>query len=339
MKNNIKYKIKLIVCYIGVFPDYFSLWLKSCEQNFSIDFLIVSNQNAPKWYPQNVSFLKTDISQLKIKFQEKVNFDIVLESPYKLCDYRPLYGLAFEDELKGYDFWGHCDIDLIWGDIRTFITDEILEKYDRIGGLGHFTIYRNTKKMNNAFLLSGSTFNYKKVFTNAINFAFDEVTGMNLICRKNRIPFLENISIADISYYYLRLRLDKRFNPYELFYWQNGHCYCAYLINNKLIKEEVMYIHFQRRKLKTYIEIPKTIESFILKEDGFYPNNTKTLDINNIYNYCTYGEYNSEQKQKRRYKINKLKMMINKSWKEKYIWVKQQFAIKKYSKKYYVRIM
>ena len=34
--------------------------------------------------------------------------------------------------MVGYDFWGHCDMDLIWGDIRNFITEDVLSKYDKI---------------------------------------------------------------------------------------------------------------------------------------------------------------------------------------------------------------
>ena len=44
-----------------------------------------------------------------------------VNSPYKLCDYKPVYGLIFDEDLQDYDFWGHCDVDLIFGDIRKFI--------------------------------------------------------------------------------------------------------------------------------------------------------------------------------------------------------------------------
>jgi len=29
-------------------------------------------------------------------------------------------------------FWGYCDIDLIFGNIRAFMTDELLNEYDII---------------------------------------------------------------------------------------------------------------------------------------------------------------------------------------------------------------
>ena len=47
-----------------------------------------------------------------------------------------------------YDFWGYCDIDLIFGNIRKFITDDILDKYDKILSRGHFTLFRNKDSIN-----------------------------------------------------------------------------------------------------------------------------------------------------------------------------------------------
>ena len=33
-------------------------------------------------------------------------------------DLRPAYGVLFEEYLDGYDFWGHCDLDVLFGRIR-----------------------------------------------------------------------------------------------------------------------------------------------------------------------------------------------------------------------------
>jgi len=155
---------------------------------------------------------------------------------------------------------------------------------------------------------------------------------MNLICQKNKVSFFEDLNIADISYYYSRLRLDKTYHPYELFYWDKGHCYREYIIDNELTRENIMYIHFQRRKLKNFIDRPNLVNSFMIKEDGFYENDTEVIDMNYISNYCTFGDYKFEQREKRQYIINKIKNVIKKTRKEKYIWVKQQIALKEYNK-------
>ena len=59
---------------------------------------------------------------MKERIQRIFDFPISLERPYKLCDYKPSYGEVFKDELAGYDFWGNCDIDLVWGNIKKNFT-------------------------------------------------------------------------------------------------------------------------------------------------------------------------------------------------------------------------
>lgn len=68
------------------------------------------------------------------------------------------------------------DIDVIYGNIRCFITPKILEAHDIITVrhdflVGYFTIYRNSKKMNELFKQSQD---YKMVFTSKDHFCFDE---------------------------------------------------------------------------------------------------------------------------------------------------------------------
>ena len=83
---------------------------------------------------------------------------VSLELPYKVCDYKPAFGLIFEDYLRGVDFWGHCDVDVVWGSIRKFLaTDEILSRYDVVSPrrrriAGACTLYRNTDEVNRLFL-------------------------------------------------------------------------------------------------------------------------------------------------------------------------------------------
>jgi len=94
-----------------------------------------------------------------------------------LHDLKPAYGTIFEDYLESYDFWGHTDIDMIYGDIKKFITDNILRKYDVITSrdkylAGFFTLYKNCKKTNRLYKKCPS---YKKIFLDSDNlYSFDE---------------------------------------------------------------------------------------------------------------------------------------------------------------------
>lgn len=100
---------------------------------------------------------------------------------------RPLWGDVFKDYLERYRFWGHCDIDVFWGNIKAFINDDLLSRYDIISGdsgkiCGPFTIYRNIPKINKLYT-------YKKDYRNIIedihrHYKFNEI-GMTELLKKN----------------------------------------------------------------------------------------------------------------------------------------------------------
>jgi len=78
--------------------------------------------------------------------------------------------------IRNYDFWGYCDIDVILGNIRAFMTDELLNEYDVISArhdylTGCFALFRNTSALRELFSQSKD---YRKVFTDPRNFFFDE---------------------------------------------------------------------------------------------------------------------------------------------------------------------
>ncbi len=132
MKDKNKFKICLVIPYFGDFPNYFDLWLNSCEHNPEINFLIFTDNKEKYVYPSNVKVVNITFQELKEKIQSKFDFKICLSRPYKLCDYRPAYGYIFEEYLKDFDFWGHCDLDVIFGNLKQFLTKDILNNYEKI---------------------------------------------------------------------------------------------------------------------------------------------------------------------------------------------------------------
>lgn len=91
---------------------------------------------------------------LQERFGRVLGEMIRLANPYKICDCKPLYGAAFRDALCGYTHWGFCDVDVLWGDIRSFLTDNLLSCYDIIStGTGWISgacsMFRNTEALRN----------------------------------------------------------------------------------------------------------------------------------------------------------------------------------------------
>lgn len=172
MKNSVCF----IINYFGnSFPKYFKYFLYSASFNNSIDFLIFSDIKYAGSIPSNVKIVLTNKKNISNKISHLVGKKIKLTNAYKLCDIKPAYGILFEDELKNYDYWGHCDIDIIWGDVRKFI-DPLLEEYDYISArqeftAGFFSIYKNNNSLRSIFK---SSKDWKKVFSDQKHYAFDE---------------------------------------------------------------------------------------------------------------------------------------------------------------------
>ncbi|PIY13291.1 MAG: hypothetical protein COZ17_01135 [Flavobacteriaceae bacterium CG_4_10_14_3_um_filter_33_47] len=169
-------KIILINCYFGKFPWYFNLFLKSCSYNITVDFIIFSDNKTAYSLPKNVKIIPFTIEAFNQLATQKLVLGISVKSAYKLCDFKPAYGVIFQEYIKGYDFWGMTDIDIIFGRIREFMTHKLLETYDVISvrndyPTGSFMLFKNDQTANNLFKKSKD---YKKVFLSDTHYCFDE---------------------------------------------------------------------------------------------------------------------------------------------------------------------
>lgn len=177
MKN----RIILILPYFGKLPNFFPFWLQSCVNNKDIDFLIITdNENLEVSSYKNIFKVTMTFDDCRAIIEEKLNRRVLLERPYKLCDYRPLYGKIFEDYIEGYEFGGFCDCDMIFGDISKFITDEILNNYRFIGDLGHLHI----QKANDP--------NFSKVLDSTYNregLSFWDALALPKNCTLDELPY------------------------------------------------------------------------------------------------------------------------------------------------------
>ena len=114
--------------------------------------------------------------EFRARAAKYLDFDFVCNTPYKACDYILMYGLIFQDYLEGYDFWGHVDPDMIWGDMGKYITDHMLRTYDRIYRNGHLMLYRNNEKVRTFALhkLPGYNISYRDIFKTREHIIFEE---------------------------------------------------------------------------------------------------------------------------------------------------------------------
>ncbi len=276
----------IISVYFGEFLNSVKLWIKSCEYNPTIDFLLVTDQKITYPLPPNIHLFPYTLQKMQQKATEILGFNANLNRPYKCCDYKTIYGCLFSEQLKKYDYWGYCDMDILFGDIRSFLNKYNLQKYDKFLTLGHLSLYRNVKKINDAYMLSGAIYNnkpisYKDVFSNDINYTFDELRGIYSIFIKNKFTvFYKNI-FADISFKFIRYRIVDDFyqiDPikpcnyrYQIFYWEKGKVKRAYYKQGEIHTEEYIYIHFQKRPNFLVNFDENKIDSFYITHCGFFP--------------------------------------------------------------------
>lgn len=171
------FKICMLYVYLGEFPWYFKFFLKSCKDNSNIDFIIFSDNSFSDYtVSDNIRFENITLADINILASSKLGFDVSVENAYKLCDFKPAFGVIFEDYIMNYNYWGVGDIDVILGNIREILTDNILNEYDVFFvrddyPTGFFQLYKNTFYINNLFRKSHD---YKKVFTTNKHYCFDE---------------------------------------------------------------------------------------------------------------------------------------------------------------------
>lgn len=259
-------KIVFICPYFGKLPNYFDLVLESCKYNDTIDWIIFTDDRTNYKYPPNVKVYYMSFEQMQKYIQDKIPFKIELKKSYKLCDYRPLYGYIFKSYINKYDFWGHCDFDCIFGRIREFLINDILEKYDKILYLGHMSLYNINLNKLIEFELNNNRFIKTLLKDGDNSYHFDE-SGINLILKKyNKKTYINRAIIADIYCLLKPFKIIETINDdinnelekkvisilgieKYIFEFNDGILKGYYIKENNIEKREYMYIHLQKRKM------------------------------------------------------------------------------------------
>ncbi len=265
--------IAYIIPYFGRLPKGFEFWLLSCEKNPTIDWLLFTDDLSDYAYPRNVSVTHCSFSDIRTKIQGCFDFEIELNKPYKLCDFKAAYGDIFKNELEGYDYWGICDIDLVWGDIRSFLTDDLLTSFERIGNQGHSTLFLNKPEVNIRYreCIEG-LINYKTVFTSSKSFCFDE-SGLDNIYKALCIPYFKETNFAHLLKYNPGFFLgllpgdDDYKNNRQIISWNNGEVIRYYLDGNEVKKDYFMYCHFWCRPITFKVDEYSIFNSYLVYAD------------------------------------------------------------------------
>lgn len=223
-----------------------------------------SNVSIEKMTPEEFS----DLTERKLGVRPNVFTTTRGVPSVHMTDFYVFGGKIFEDYLKGFDYWGIANIDMVFGDLSKFLPDHEIEKYDiwtdePTSFNGIFSLLKNTDKVVELYKLIPSW--EKKISqspcplcTNGIGghtlFATDEYDMTDLLKRADVLSF---IKYGQPRYHPLHShdRLEQH-NPIVKLELVDGHLFELFSdINHPqwaharpLLGKEIMYFHFLRTK-------------------------------------------------------------------------------------------
>lgn len=315
-------KTLIFLPYFGKFNNYFELWLNSCGKNPDFDWLIFSDATLCATLPENVKIIHCTLSELKEKFQKKLDVSLVLKDAYKLCDYKQFYGYLFSEYLQGYDYWGYCDCDLIFGNIRGFLSRNLQDTYDKLFRTGHFSIIRNDPKLNELFFKYGT---YKITLTSPVIYGYDEsITGYHLGFAgeliENGYTFGDFAEwIADIDFrHYPFYEISNPTTPC-VFSYERGRVFRIDWNDGNLVKSEKMYVHLQKRMMD--VEDGINPDCYLICPNKFLKYNEEILASEKFWKQVMQEKaaYFDYEKEWRRNKIRDIKRFLHEPQKIKSI--------------------
>ena len=142
--------IRLLIPYFGSWEPWTPLFFETARRNPSIDFLIVTDCDPTGLGGANLEFRHMPFDEYQARIRAILG-DLSPGDPYKVCDYRPLFGRLHRTDFEGWDFWGWCDTDILLGDVRSFYDADLLSRVDVLSThsdriSGHFALFRNDER-------------------------------------------------------------------------------------------------------------------------------------------------------------------------------------------------
>ncbi|WP_185282880.1 DUF6625 family protein [Hymenobacter sp. NBH84] len=277
--------IAIIISHFGLLPRYLDYFLQSCSYNKNITFFIFTDQVFDV-YPiyTNVRFIPFSLAQFNALATRKIAKPVQVAKAYKLCDFKPAYGLIYEDYIESYDFWGFCDTDMVFGDTIKVLTPQLLAAHDVISAhpqyvSGPFTLFRNIPETKRLFLKSNDI---DRVLTEQRTMKFCEASnaiqhlweGYDLFDFPSEIESMTHLlktpKKGDLRVLFSDMiteRLQREIT------WENGLLFDD--------RKEIFIFHFIIYKTKTYFNISTWTNprKFYFTKCGFFLNTIRSYTV------------------------------------------------------------
>lgn len=263
------HKIAFLIPYFGQWPEWMDLYLDSIERNRSVDFHFITDCDTSVSNAKNIIFHSTTFEKYVAGAEKILDVSINIPNPYKICDLRPFFGVIHAEIIKDYDFFGWTDVDVLFGDIRSFYTDEILSNFDVLSShdirlAGHCALLRNTSEFCE---MGYKVYDWKNALLNPEFVGIDEHGMTNALCmtfwdklsEKLKIPWISSLfkwrRKQKMRRYYFK---EQYSTPFIAIPWLDGSVYNdqpsewkydkGVITNSRDGDRKFMYLHFMNFK-------------------------------------------------------------------------------------------
>lgn len=259
-------RIVILIPYFGRWPEWMRFTLESCRWNPTINWVLITDHPLPATPPSNVKIIQTAWDEYLSLVERQLKITFRPDSAYKLCDLKPAIAAIHPEYVEGYDFFGFGDIDVVYGNLRKYFTEDLL-RHDLIsthstGISGHLCLIRNKPRLVNAFRHAKE---WRSILQDPKHLRFDEGRFRKLFYIGHGQPdWYRKIRIMLSAY--ARKALFKEFystpygynddsnlpskRPPERWLWRTGT-----LVDAQNEQHEYMYLHFMNWKSNRYLHI------------------------------------------------------------------------------------
>lgn len=98
-------KAAIVIVWFGAFPSWVSAFLASCRKVECVDWHIFHDHRFPFLVPENVILHLYSLGAFQSTVRERLGLKIEDIEPYKVCDFRPAFGLGGETWMSSSGEW------------------------------------------------------------------------------------------------------------------------------------------------------------------------------------------------------------------------------------------
>ena len=182
-----KNRLAIIIPFVGegseVIPPYLDMFCVAAGGSTSlVDFLLIHNGVLDEFNrdscPPNVRFISLShtegFSQKLLRVMDLKDDEVtavgskdklakilakhIIKYPYVLVEFKPALGHIFAEYIEDYSHWGYSDLDILFGDLQRWVTEDELNDFDivtygfgdqdRLYLRGQFTFHKNKDDIN-----------------------------------------------------------------------------------------------------------------------------------------------------------------------------------------------